>query len=83
MRCLQRPQSLLVGDARGAVDIGSALKDTKHQRRANRRGLDLAMKELAVASMQKPFFFAANGDAAMSGRVARQRDHQNIPFAVA
>ena len=82
VRCLQRPQPLLIGYSRLAIHIGPALKEAEHQRHPRLR-LQLTMEEIAIAGMQQPFVFAAHGDAAMTERMTGQRNHQDIRLAIA
>jgi hypothetical protein len=62
--CLQRPQSLLIGDARIAIDIGLALKIPEHQQHPNLR-LQLAVEEVAVAGKN----YGYPGTALFCGRI--------------
>src|SRR4051794_22332777 len=80
MVAFQAPQPLLIGEARGAIQITLALEQPEQQRHAWPR-VELAMKEISVAGVQQPFVTPTHGDPAMPMRMARQRNDQDIAVA--
>src|SRR3954452_16553290 len=74
---LQLPQPLLVSVARLAVVLVDVLEEPESGRAAP-RCLDLAVVEERVPAVEQPAVGRVDGDAAVAGGVAGQRDHRDL-----